>query len=89
MTYKQDCTLQNELLYQIAEQGLEALSELIRTIIITAMQIERQNHLGVSPFERSPDRRDRANGYKSKTVATRLGKNTFDVPQVREGNVYP
>lgn len=89
MTYKTDCTLTDELLDQIAEQGLEALPEMIRTIINAAMQIERQNHLGVSPYERSPDRRDRANGYKSKTVATRVGKITFDVPQVRESNFYP
>jgi transposase-like protein len=65
------------------------LPELIRTIINVAMQIERQNHLGVEPYERSPDRRDYANGYKSKTVATRVGKITFDVPQVRESTFYP
>jgi transposase-like protein len=89
MTYQADCTLPDELLEQIAEQGLEAVPELIRTIINTAMQLERQNHLGVGPYERSPERRDRANGYKSKTVATRMGKITFDVPQVRESNFYP
>jgi transposase-like protein len=81
MTYKSDCTLADELLDQIADQGLDALPELIRTIINAAMQIERQNHLGVGPYERSPERRDQANGYKAKTVATRVGKITFDVPQ--------
>lgn len=30
-----------------------------------------------------------ANGCKGKTVATRLGKITFDIPQVREENFYP
>jgi len=89
MTYQTDCTLPDELLEQIAEQGLEAVPELIRTIINTAMQLERQSHLGVSPYERSPERRGRANGFKPKTVATRVGKITFDVPQVRESNFYP
>lgn len=89
MTYRSNCTLPDELLDQIAEQGLDVLPELIRTIINTAMQIERQNHLGVGPYERSPERRDHANGYKSKTVATRVGKITFDVPQVRESTFYP
>ena len=89
MTYPTDCTLPDELLEQIAEQGLEVLPELIRTIINTAMQIERQQHLGVGPYERSPERRDRANGFKPKTVATRVGKITFDVPQVRRGQFYP
>jgi len=89
MTYTTDCTLPDELLEQITEQGLDVLPELIRTIINTAMQIERQNHLGVGPYERSPERRDYANGYKPKTVATRVGKITFDVPQVRESAFYP
>ena len=89
MTYQTDCTLPDELLEQIAEQGLEVVPELIRTIINTAMQLERQNHLGAGPYERSPKRRDRANGYKPKTVATRVGKITFDIPQVRESSFYP
>ncbi|MFN2138859.1 MAG: hypothetical protein ACK2U5_00145 [Candidatus Promineifilaceae bacterium] len=33
MTYQSDCTLPDELLEQIAEQGLDVLPELIRTII--------------------------------------------------------
>ena len=89
MTYQSDCTLPDELLEQIAEQGLDFLPELIRTIINTAMQLERQNHLGAGLYERSPERRDYANGYKPKTVATRVGKISFDVPQVRQGDFYP
>ncbi len=53
------------------------------------MQIERQKHLGVGPYERSPERQGRANGFKPKTVRTRLGEITFKVPQVREGGFYP
>lgn len=53
------------------------------------MQIERQKHLGAGPYERTVERQGHANGYKSKSVATRMGKITFDVPQVREGNFYP
>jgi transposase-like protein len=89
MTYKTDCTLPEELLDQIAEEGLDVLPEMIRTMLNAAMQFERQNHLGVGPYERSPERRDHANGYKSKTVATRMGKITFDVPQVRDSSFYP
>ena len=49
MTYQTDCTLPEELLEQIAEQGLDVLPELIRTVINTAMQIERQSHLRARP----------------------------------------
>ncbi len=80
MTYQSDCTLPDDLLSQIAEHGLEVLPELIRTVINAAMQLERQNHLGVGLYEHSPERRDRANGFKPKTVATRVGKITLDVP---------
>lgn len=89
MTYKTDCTLSNELLDQIADQGLDVLPELIRTVINVAMQIERQKHLGVGPYERSPERQDYANGYKPKTVATRVGKIAFAIPQVRDSSFYP
>lgn len=89
MTYHPDCTLPIELLEQIAANGLDALPELIRIIINTAMHAERQQYLGVGPNERSPERRGHANGYKPKTVTTRVGEVTFAVPQVREGGFYP
>ncbi len=89
MTYQPDCTLPTEFLEQIAEGGLAVLAKLIAPVVNTAMQLERQQHLGVAPYERSEGRRGQANGYKAKTVATRVGKITLDVPQVREGNVYP
>jgi putative transposase len=89
MTHRTDCTLPPEILEQITEQGLDILPELIRIILNTAMQAERQAYLGVQPYERSPQRRDYANGYKPKTMATRIGEITFDVPQVRKGDFYP
>jgi len=89
MTYQSDYTLPSEFLSQIAEQGLDILPELIRIVINEAMRVERQRFLGVGPYERSPQRRGHANGYKPKTVATRMGKITFDIPQVRQGGFYP
>jgi transposase-like protein len=53
------------------------------------MRIERENYLGARPYERSEDRQGHANGYKPKTVKTRVGEVTFDIPQVREGGFYP
>lgn len=89
MTYQDDFTLPTELLEQVAEQGLDFLPELIRIVINTAMQIERQKHLGVGPYERSAERLGHANGFKPKTVSTRIAPITFDIPQVREGGFYP
>ena len=56
MTYNVNCTLSDEILEQIAEQGLEFLPELIRIVINAAMQAERQAYLGLAPYERSPVR---------------------------------
>ena len=89
MTYRPEYSIPSELLEEIAEHGLDVVPELIRTLINAAMRIERQRFLGVEPYQRSPERRGRANGYKSKTIATRIGKIAFDVPQVREGGFYP
>jgi len=89
MTYQEDFTLPTEYLEQIGAQGLEYLPELIRILVNTAMQAERQKHLGAGPYERTPDRQGYANGYKAKTVKTRVGEITFDVPQVRDGDFYP
>ncbi len=89
MTYQQNCTLPNDLMEQIIEQGLDAVPEMIRVLINQAMTAERQAYLGVGPYERNPERRDQANGFKSKTMATRMGRISFDVPQVRQSGFYP
>ncbi len=89
MTTQHDCTLSAALLEQIASQGLDALPDLMRTIINAAMEAERQQHLGVGRYERSPERRGYANGFKPKTMTTRVGEVTFAVPQVRDGSFYP
>lgn len=89
MIYKNNCTLPKEYLEQLINQGLEGLPDLIRTLINEAMQIERENFLGAKPYERSQERQGHANGYKPKTVKTRVGEVTFDIPQVREGGFYP
>jgi len=73
----------------VAKQGLDALPELIRIVVNAAMQTERQSYLQAAPCQRTPDRQDYANGYKPKTVKTRVGAIAFDVPQVRKGNFYP
>ena len=89
MTFQDNFTLRTEYLEQLSEQGSAYLPELIRILVNAAMQIERQKHLGAGRHERNPERRGHANGYKPKTVQTRIGGITFDIPQVREGDFYP
>jgi transposase-like protein len=89
MTYQDDFTLPTEYLEQIGEQGLDYLPEMIRILVNAAMQAERQKHLGAAPYERSAERQGHANGFKAKTMQTRVGDITFAIPQVREGGFYP
>ena len=89
MTYREDFTLPAELLEQVQEQGLDVLPELMRVIINIAMQAERSEHLNAEPYQHNIERLGHANGYKPKTIRTRVGDVTFAVPQVREGGFYP
>ena len=89
MTRQTDCTLSQPLLETLAEQGLDALPELLRILLNAAMQAERQKYLQAAPYQRTAERTDYANGYKDKTITTRIGNVTVAVPQVRNGDFYP
>ena len=69
--------------------GLDGAGEALRILASVACRIERAQHLQATPYERSAQRVDYANGYKDKTVLTRMGEVTFEVPQVRSGGFYP
>ncbi len=85
MTHQNNYTFAEEL----AEKGLDALPEMMRVLINQAMQAERSKYLQADEYERTEDRKGHANGFKPKTVKTRIGEITFAVPQVREGGFYP
>ena len=90
MTAHNHSTLSEDLLETIADNGMEYLPEALRLLLNAAMLLERQKYLGVQqPYERADTRRDQANGFKDKTLTTRLGQMTVAVPQVRQGDFYP
>ena len=53
------------------------------------MKQEPQKYLGVGPYQRDEERQGHANGFKNKTIRTKVGQIKFDIPQVREGGFYP
>ena len=85
MTHQNDYTVTSDL----AEKGLGAIPELMRLLINNVMRVERTKYLQAEEYERTEERKGHANGYKPKTVRTRIGEITFAVPQVREGGFYP
>lgn len=89
MTYHNDSTLPEDLLETLADNGLDCLPDLMRLLLNAAMLLERQKYLGAEPYQRSDTRRDQANGFKNKTLTTRMGQIAVAVPQVRSGDFYP
>jgi len=85
MTHQNDYTLTDSLI----ANGLEAIPELVRVLLNNLMQVERTQHIQAGEYERTETRKGHANGYKPKTVKTRVGEITFAIPQVREGGFYP
>jgi len=89
MTHQNDYNLSPGIVEEITRLGLDGIPEMLKVLINTAMQAERSKYLQAEEYERTEDRKGHANGYKPKTVRTRLGEITFAIPQVREGGFYP
>jgi transposase-like protein len=86
----QDNTLINQLVNQISTHGCDGAAEVLRLLLNQAMEIERAQALGATPYERTETRKGYANGFKPKTLQTRVGNITLKVPQVRgEIEYYP
>lgn len=73
----------------VNEQGLNGIGSAVQILLNETMKVERSRYLGINPYERSPDRMDYANGFKDKTLNTRVGALKVNVPQVRSGDFYP
>ncbi len=89
MTHQEDYNPSEKVTDLLAKNGWGAIPELIRILVNQAMAEERAHYLHAEEYQRTPDRAGYANGYKPKTVKTRVGEITFSVPQVREGGFYP
>ena len=82
-------SLPREILEELIEEGAEAFRNVLEKLLNLAMEVERSEFLGADPYERTSRRRDHANGFKDKTVATRVGRLKLKIPQVRHLSFYP
>jgi len=73
----------------LKDNGFDGLAEAVTVLLNSAMVAERSGHLGAMPYERSERRSGYANGFKDKTVKTRLGALQLKVPQTRDCEFYP
>ena len=89
MTRPLQSTAIDEVVQLLAEHGFDGLADAVTVVLNEAMKIERTRALGAQPYERTPARRGQANGFKPKTVLSRLGKLELKVPQTRDSSFYP
>jgi len=73
----------------LVEHGFDGLVRAMEILLNEAMKIERSAALGAAPYERSPQRRGHANGFKAKSLKTRVGELELAVPKTRGVAFYP
>jgi len=89
MTHQPHPNAFDALVELLAEHGFDGMAQAISILLNEAMKLERAEALGADPYERTEQRRGYANGFKAKTVRTRVGAITVDVPQTRGVEFYP
>ena len=87
---QQNGTAIQEIMELLTQTGLnENLAQCMQMILKEAMKIERGRYLNAAPYERTPNRFDSANGFKPKSLQTRIGELELAIPQTRNGGFYP
>jgi putative transposase len=89
MTHQNESNPLEQMIQVLDEHGFDGMARAIGILVNEAMKIERADVLGAKPYERTETRRGYANGFKPKTLATRVGKVELQVPQTRDIEFYP
>jgi transposase-like protein len=88
MTRQLESTELDAVVQLLADHGFDGMAQAIETLMNEAMKLQRSEALGALPYQRTADRRGHANGFKPKTVASRLGKLELQIPQTRGVEFY-
>ena len=89
MTHQAHPSVTREVVQVLAEHGFDGMAQAMELLINECMKIERQQALGVGPYQRSEARLGQANGFKPRRLKTRIGPLELAVPQVRGAKFYP
>jgi transposase-like protein len=77
------------VLQLLTDEGFDGFAAALEILLNEAMKLERAAVLHAEPYQRTPLRRGHANGFKPKTVLSRLGKLQLAIPQTRGIEFYP
>jgi putative transposase len=89
MAHDDQSTRFDELLQLLSEHGFDGMAEAIEILMNEAMKLQRADALGAMPYQRTEARQGYANGFKPKSVNSRLGRLNLKVPQTRDVDFYP
>lgn len=78
-----------ELLEDLSIENGDVLTRVVSTVLNLAMKLEQEKALQAAPYERNGERAGHRNGYKDKTLRTRIGEVPVQIPQVRGMEFYP
>jgi transposase-like protein len=83
MTHQDEYSAIRDLVDLAIEHGPDAMAAAFATLMNHAMQIEREQVLKAESHQRTADRQGYANGFKPKTLNTRVGQVDLRIPQTR------
>lgn len=91
MTHEIEPTAMATVLQPLIDNGFDGISDSVKALLNMVMLIERERVLGAKTYERNSNRIGYANGFKPRSLKTRIGKLDLRVPQVRGCSVpfYP
>ncbi len=62
-----------------------AMGQLVEQVVQQILEAQVSDHLQADPYERTGERQGYRNGFKPRSLVTRVGTLELRVPQVREG----
>jgi len=77
--------LDAELAQEVLLDDSGFLRQIVERVLQELLESEMTEHVGAAPYERSATRTGQRNGYKPRTLRTRVGTLNLAVPQDREG----
>lgn len=89
MTNTEQTNLFEKLLEDLSMENGDILTRVVSTVMNLAMKLEQEKALDASRYERNENRKGQRNGYKPKTLRTRIGEIPIQIPQVRGMEFYP
>ena len=84
MTHPEQHTAIQAALESLVEEGFDGMATAMQILFNEAMKIERSQFLRAEPHERTSEREGYANGFKPKSVKSRIGRLDLRIPQVRD-----